>query len=99
MPPFTLPQSGVPFAPRALRTGLITQLESDPASVDPGRIGNSCSPPCDQVVDMLLLFTGQSAALIHDIVPAGELVRRLVEETSAALRHATRYAPNARPGR
>ena len=100
MPPFTLPQIGVPFAPRALRTGLITQLESDPASVDPGRIG----PQLLAAVRSggghdLLPFTGQSAALIHDIVPAGELVRRLVEETSAALRHATRYAPNARPGR
>ena len=40
MPPFTLPQTaGVPFAPRALRTELIDQLESDPAGVDPAVVG------------------------------------------------------------
>jgi nitronate monooxygenase/enoyl-[acyl-carrier protein] reductase II len=90
MPPFTLPQIGVPFAPRALRTELITQLESDPTSVDPGQLGPQLLAEVRSGGGHdLLPFTGQSAALIHDIVPAGELVRRLVEETSAALRHAT----------
>jgi NAD(P)H-dependent flavin oxidoreductase YrpB (nitropropane dioxygenase family) len=93
MPPFTLPQIGAPFAPRALRTELITQLESDPASVDPSQLG----PQLLAAVRSggghdLLPFTGQSAALIHDIVPAGELVRRLFEETSAALRNAAQHA-------
>jgi nitronate monooxygenase/enoyl-[acyl-carrier protein] reductase II len=94
MPPFTLPQMGVPFAPRALRTELISRLESDPASVDPGRLG----PQLLAAVRSggghdLLPFAGQSAALIHDIVPAGQLVRRLVEETGAALRRAAALAP------
>ena len=39
MPPFMLPQVGVPFAPRAFRTELIDRLEADPASVDPAEVG------------------------------------------------------------
>ena len=39
MPPFTLPQVGIPFAPRALRTELIDRLESDPDSVDSADVG------------------------------------------------------------
>jgi nitronate monooxygenase/enoyl-[acyl-carrier protein] reductase II len=50
MPPFTLPQAaGVPFAPRALRTALIDQLESDPTAVDPAELDRSCWPPCGGV--------------------------------------------------
>jgi nitronate monooxygenase/enoyl-[acyl-carrier protein] reductase II len=40
----------------------------------------------------LLPFAGQSAALIHDIVPAGELVARLVSQTADALRYANEVA-------
>ena len=36
----------------------------------------------------LVPFTGQSAALVHDILPAGEIVRRVVEEAEAALESA-----------
>jgi enoyl-[acyl-carrier protein] reductase II len=93
MPPFTLPQLGIPFAPRALRTELIRQLEEDPGSVDPAEIG----PRLLAAVRAggghdLLPFTGQSAALVHDIVPAGELVARLVDQTARALRHANEVA-------
>jgi nitronate monooxygenase/enoyl-[acyl-carrier protein] reductase II len=86
MPPFNLPQNGIPFAPRALRTSLIDQLERDPESIDPSVFG----PQLVAAVRAggghdLLPFTGQSAHLVHDIVPAGELVARLVAETDAAL--------------
>ena len=89
MPPFTMPQTGVPFAPRALRTALIDQLESDPASVDPAEVG----PQLLAAVRAgegheLLPFAGQSAQLIHDIAPAAELVARLVTDTAKALEHA-----------
>ena len=40
MPPFTLPQRGIPFAPRALRTDLIDRLEADPESIDPAETGS-----------------------------------------------------------
>jgi nitronate monooxygenase/enoyl-[acyl-carrier protein] reductase II len=93
MPPFTVPQTGVPFAPRALRTPLIDQLEADPESVDPGAIG----PQLLAAVRAggghdLLPFCGQSAELIHDIAPAAELVARLVAETARALGRAEESA-------
>jgi enoyl-[acyl-carrier protein] reductase II len=39
-----------------------------------------------------LPFTGQSAGLIHDIAPAAEIMRRLLEETETALRSAQAMA-------
>ena len=95
MPPFTLPQLGTPNAPRALRTRLVEQLETDPESVDPAVVGPAlvAAVRAGRGHD-LLPFTGQSAALVHDIVPAAELMTRLVAETSAALRRA---APLSRP--
>jgi nitronate monooxygenase/enoyl-[acyl-carrier protein] reductase II len=89
MPPFTLPQVGAPFAPRALRTDLIDQLESAPDEVDPAVLG----PTLLRAVRAggghdLLPFTGQSAQLVHDVVPARELVARLVREAEQALARA-----------
>jgi enoyl-[acyl-carrier protein] reductase II len=87
LPPFTLdlPPGPAP-APRALRTQLIDQLESDPRSVDPASIGPSF------VADVRaggghdrLPFTGQSAGLVRDIMPAAVIVARLVAETETAL--------------
>ena len=51
----------------------------------------------------LLPFAGQSAELVHDVVPARELVARLVAEAEAALRAAQAAvvpegAPRARAG-
>ena len=40
----------------------------------------------------LLAGAGQSSGLIHDIAPAADIMRRLVEEAHAALRNAQRYA-------
>jgi enoyl-[acyl-carrier protein] reductase II len=87
MPPFTLElPPGTPPAPRALRTPLIEQLESEPESVDPESVVPSF------VADVRaglghdrLPFGGQSAGLVHDIAPAAEIVSRLVAETEAAL--------------
>ena len=89
MPPFTLPQIGAPFTPRSLRTPLIEQLETDPDSVRPDQAG----PQLVQAIrggrgHQFLPFTGQSAGLVHDIVPAAELLDRLVTETVEALRRA-----------
>lgn len=89
MPPFTLPQIGRPNAPRSLRTPLIDRLRSDPASVEPAEVGR-------QIVAAvrsngghdLVPFTGQSAALVHDVLPAAELVARLVAEADRALERA-----------
>jgi nitronate monooxygenase/enoyl-[acyl-carrier protein] reductase II len=86
MPPFTIPQIGTPFAPRCLRTPFTDQLEADPDSVDLAQAG-------PQLVQAILEgrghefvpFTGQSAALVHDVVPAAELMNRLLDEMNGAL--------------
>lgn len=86
MPSFTLPQIGAPFTPRSLRTPLVERLERDPASVDPAVIG----PELVAAVRAggghdMLPFAGQSVALVHDIVPAAEVVARLVTEAEMAI--------------
>jgi nitronate monooxygenase/enoyl-[acyl-carrier protein] reductase II len=86
MPPFTIPQVGVPFSPRALRTPLTDRLEREPDSIDPAVLG----PQLVNAVragggEDLLPLTGQSAALVHDVVPAADLVHRLVAETVGTL--------------
>ncbi|WP_202866319.1 NAD(P)H-dependent flavin oxidoreductase [Kribbella turkmenica] len=95
LPPFNLAQVGAPFAPRALRTPLVDQLEQDPDSLDPPalaarvRAGVLAGGGHD-----LLPFTGQSAELIHDIVSAAEVVSRLMTECAAALHQAETVLPS-----
>ncbi|HXH22314.1 MAG TPA: nitronate monooxygenase [Dehalococcoidia bacterium] len=89
MPPFNLPQIGPKAAPRALETDFIRQLRDAPESFDPREVG----PMIVAAVRAggghdLMPFTGQSVELVRDIVPAGELVRRLVREAEDALRAA-----------
>lgn len=87
LPPFTLPQIGAPFAPRTLRTPLTDQLDAGAGTVAVDAVRK-------QLLDAvragggedLLPFTGQSAGLVHDILPARELVARLVAETETAAR-------------
>jgi enoyl-[acyl-carrier protein] reductase II len=86
LPPFNLPQVGAPFAPRALRTPLIDRLEQAPETVDPAEVG----PEMLRAVRAgggheLLPFTGQSAQLVHDVLPAREVVARLITDAEQAL--------------
>ncbi|HEY3003437.1 MAG TPA: nitronate monooxygenase [Kribbellaceae bacterium] len=85
MPPFTIPQIGAPFAPRALRTELTDRLEHDPGSVHE----EDRAALLDQIRagrgDQYLPLTGQSAELVHDVVPARELVARLVAEAEQVI--------------
>ncbi len=84
-----------PVAPRVLRSPFVDEWRDQRdaarqeaerlraeigASISGGRFGD------------LFPFTGQSAGLIHDIVPAAEIVRRLVADAQAALRQATAIA-------
>lgn len=99
MPPFTLPQVGPPYAPRALRTELVDRLQRAPATVDANRTGHELRV---QVLagggHELLPFAGQSVELVHEVVPAAELVARLVAEAETALRTArAAVAPDAAP--
>jgi enoyl-[acyl-carrier protein] reductase II len=86
MPGFNLPQTGVPFAPRALRTALIEQLESKPESVNAAEVGPQLVAAVRQGAGHdFLPFTGQSVELIHDIEPAAKLLRRLFAEAEEIL--------------
>ncbi|HEX2125676.1 MAG TPA: nitronate monooxygenase [Thermoleophilaceae bacterium] len=84
MPPFNRP--GGPAEPRALRTPLIDRLREDPESVDPAEVGAELRAA---VVEggghEYLPFAGQSTALVHEILPAAEIVRRVVAEAEATL--------------
>jgi enoyl-[acyl-carrier protein] reductase II len=84
MPPFNRP--GGPAEPRALRTPLIDRLREDPESVDPAEVGAELRAA---VVEggghEYLPFAGQSTALVHEILPAAEIARRVVAEAEATL--------------
>ena len=100
LPPFNMPQVGAPFAPRALRTPLIDALEQDPEQVDPAEVGATLMREIRSGGGHdHMPFTGQSTELIHDIVPAAELVARLWGECRAALAEgATRVSSNSEGG-
>ncbi|MET0816906.1 MAG: nitronate monooxygenase [Solirubrobacteraceae bacterium] len=84
MPPFNRP--GGPAEPRALSTPLITQLRMHPEWIDPAVMGPRFRDALlEGRGDQYLPFTGQSAGLIHDVLPAAEIVSRLVAEAEAAL--------------
>jgi nitronate monooxygenase/enoyl-[acyl-carrier protein] reductase II len=87
LPPYNRP--GGPADPRALRTPLIDRLGADPESVDPATAGPELLAALrEDRAHEYLPFTGQSAALIHDVRPAAEIVRELVEGAEAALARA-----------
>jgi nitronate monooxygenase/enoyl-[acyl-carrier protein] reductase II len=86
MPPFTIPQVGAPFAPRALRSPLIEQLESQPETVDPSVAGPAAVAAIKAGGgEEFLPFAGQSVELIHEVLPAQQLIRRLLAQAEAAL--------------
>ena len=89
LPPYNRP--GGPADPRALRTPLIDLLGEDPASVDPATAGPELLAALREVrFHEFLPFAGQSVALVHDVLPAAQIVRELVEGAEAALASAAR---------
>ena len=87
LPPYNRP--GGPADPRALRTPLIDRLGADPESVDPATAGPELLAALrEDRAHEYLPFTGQSAALIHDVRPVAEIMRELVEGAEAALARA-----------
>jgi enoyl-[acyl-carrier protein] reductase II len=84
LPPFTLPQVGRPYAPRALTTPPIEKLASDPEAIDSAQMGPALVAAIRSGGGHdLLPFSGESVELVHDIAFAGDLVVRLVEEAEA----------------
>jgi enoyl-[acyl-carrier protein] reductase II len=84
LPPYTLP--GARVEPRALSTALIAQLREHPEWIDPAVTGPRIR---DAVLagrgDQYLPFAGQSAGLIDEVLPAAEIVARVVAEAEAIL--------------
>ena len=84
MPPYTRPRSTT--EPRALSTPLIEQLRVHPEWLDPAKTGARIREALlAGRGDEYLPFAGQSAGLIHEILPAAEIVQRVVAEAEAAL--------------
>ena len=84
MPPFNRP--GGPAEPRALRTSLIDQLRENPETVDAARVGAEFRAALlEGRGHEFLPFAGQSAALVHDVLPASEIIDRLMSEAQAVL--------------
>ena len=84
MPPFNRP--GGPAEPRALRTSLVDQLREDPGTVDAERVGAALRAALlEGRGHEFLPFAGQSAALVHDVLPAADIVHRLMSEAQAVL--------------
>lgn len=84
LPPYNRP--GARVEPRALRTPLIEQLTAHPEWIDPAAVG----PRMLEAVkagrgDEYVPFAGQSVGLIDEILPAAEIVRRVVAEAEEAL--------------
>lgn len=84
MPPFNRP--GGPAQPRVLETPLVAQLREHPEWIDPGVMGARLR------ASLLagrgheyLPFTGQSAGLIGDVLPAAEIISRVVADAEAIL--------------
>src|SRR3954468_6371753 len=93
LPP--LSAGGEPAVPRALRTEFIDRWNADPtgarAAADRLRAEVRTAAVEDRLEE-LIPFTGQSAALVHDVSPAGALVQRLAAEAAKALHAAGRFA-------
>ena len=92
LPP--LSPGGVPATPRVLRTPFVERWNADPA--DAARHADRLRDELREAaahgrLHELLPFTGQAAGLVHDIAPASELVRRIVDDAERALMAASTY--------
>ena len=91
LPPYNRP--GARVEPRALTTPLVDALRDHPEWLDPRAMGARMR---EAVLSggghEYLPFAGQSAGLIDEILPAAEIVRRVVAEAEAALAAAVRVS-------
>jgi nitronate monooxygenase/enoyl-[acyl-carrier protein] reductase II len=88
MPPYTLPGHADHCALRTLRTPFTDLLEREPE-----RVARDAAQLSAQLIQGVLQgqghdylpFTGQSAGLIHEILPARDIVRDMVAQAERAL--------------
>ena len=86
LPPYSRPGSAV--EPRALSTPLIEQLRREPDAVDPATGPRIRASVVAGRGDEFLPFAGQSAGLIDEVLPAAEIVRRVLEQAEGVLTRA-----------
>jgi len=80
--------------PRVMRTSFIEEWQRSPeeARREAERLrGELMSVVRERRPHELVPFTGQTAGLIHDVLPAGEIVRGMVSEAEEALRKTSRF--------
>jgi enoyl-[acyl-carrier protein] reductase II len=86
------PSHGYAVAPRVLRTPFVDKWNADveaardSADLVAAELGSAIA---EGRAHELVPFTGQTAGLIREVLPAAEIVRRLVADAEAALRSAT----------
>jgi enoyl-[acyl-carrier protein] reductase II len=84
LPPYNRP--GARVEPRALRTPLVEQLSAHPDWVDPSAVGPRLLASVQAGRgDEYLPFAGQSVGLIDDVLPAAEIIGRVMAEAEEAL--------------
>jgi enoyl-[acyl-carrier protein] reductase II len=96
VPPVT--KGGWTTVPRSLRTPFVDEWterrDEVPAHVDALREQFADAIAAGRAHE-LMPMTGQSAGAVNEVLPAGEIVRRMVTEAAEALRaQAARYLPN-----
>jgi enoyl-[acyl-carrier protein] reductase II len=80
-------EGGYPVAPRSLRTPFVDRWNDDPAGVQA-----QAEAVRDELVEAMRAgrsheyfpMTGQTAGLIHEVLPAGEIVRQMMAEAERA---------------
>ncbi len=79
--------------PRVMRTSFVEEWQRHPeeARREADRLrGELMSVVRERKPHELVPFTGQTAGMIHDVLPAGEIVREMVSEAEQALRRTSR---------
>jgi nitronate monooxygenase/enoyl-[acyl-carrier protein] reductase II len=86
-------QNVYPTVPRVLRSPFVEEWQRHPdtAKQQAERLRNEIMAAVrEHRPDKLVPFAGQTAGLIHDILPAGEIVQRIVTEAAQALKGTAR---------
>jgi enoyl-[acyl-carrier protein] reductase II len=79
--------------PRVMRTSFVEEWQRHPEEARREAVrlrGELMSVVRERKPHELVPFTGQTAGMIHDVLPAGEIVREMVSEAEQALRRTSR---------
>jgi NAD(P)H-dependent flavin oxidoreductase YrpB (nitropropane dioxygenase family) len=93
MPPFTA-GAYTAMTPRALRNAFVDRWlgKAEEAAADSERLRSEILAAVrNGRLHEYLPFTGQSAGLIHDVLPAAEIVARTISEAAETLKRADKY--------